>query len=241
LPSTPRQATQRRCGAFGSKPTSEKTLVFLTNNFGLPALTIPNFIAALADEAVLQVDQTPSANLVLYHLGERGQDRAVDRRQRRRARLRSCASGFAQSLNLFEKVNPTLLTISMKRIRATDIDLCLLRGFTTFVDRAAFLAAEDAFPFSQTRLCEQMTMLETRLGLALYQHQHNRLKLLPDGERVYKAAKELISVVDVFEVDIREIAGEAVAKRCRCELQESRSRQIFALDPRSHRSGTKSR
>lgn len=65
-------------------PETNKTLIFLTNNFTLPALT--PLSAALANRAVLQVDQTASSYQgFLRHFRERGQNPNLDRCIRLRA------------------------------------------------------------------------------------------------------------------------------------------------------------
>ena len=61
-------------------PETGKTLVFLTNNFTLPALTIAPSTKPLAGGTVLQVDQAaPADQAVLRHQGKRGEDANLDR------------------------------------------------------------------------------------------------------------------------------------------------------------------
>ena len=58
----------------------DKTLVFLTNNFVLPALTIAELPCPLAHRVVLQMDQAaPPDQVLLRHLGERCEDPDLDR------------------------------------------------------------------------------------------------------------------------------------------------------------------
>ena len=63
-------------------PETAKTLVFLTNHFALPALTIcALYKSRWQVELFFQVDQAASAHQAfLRHLGERRQDPGVDRR-----------------------------------------------------------------------------------------------------------------------------------------------------------------
>ena len=65
----------RTCGASASRtPLSDKTLVFITNNFSLPAATIcALYKSRWQVELLLQVDQAvhPSDQAVLRHVGER--------------------------------------------------------------------------------------------------------------------------------------------------------------------------
>ena len=133
-------------------------------------------------------------------------------------------------------------TMSTKQVRVTGIDLRMLRCFAKIVDRGGFSGARTGFAFSQPFLSDQMTALETRLGIALCQRGHDGLKLMPDGERVYKAAKQLISVVDAFKADIREIEidiGEFVvasttrAPRIRAAACRRRSSRWFFVKEES--------
>ena len=61
-------------------PESGKTLVFITNNFSLPAATIcALYKKPLAGGTLLQVDQAASSDqAVLRHVGERGEDADLD-------------------------------------------------------------------------------------------------------------------------------------------------------------------
>jgi hypothetical protein len=62
-------------------------LIFLTNNFLLPALTIAELYRALARGVVFSLDQTASAYQVfLRHFGKRGQDASVGGHHHLRAR-----------------------------------------------------------------------------------------------------------------------------------------------------------
>ena len=61
-------------------PEQQKLLVFLTNNFSLPALTIAKlYKCPLAGGAIFQMDQaTPPDQSLLWHLRERGQNSGLD-------------------------------------------------------------------------------------------------------------------------------------------------------------------
>jgi hypothetical protein len=62
-------------------PKTHKRLVFLTNQFALPALSIADLVSLpLAGRALLQVDQTaPPDQGILRDLRERGEDTNRDR------------------------------------------------------------------------------------------------------------------------------------------------------------------
>jgi hypothetical protein len=60
-------------------PESGKTLVFLTNQFALPAATICALYKPLAGRTFLQMDQAASSDQkVLRHVGQRGEDANLD-------------------------------------------------------------------------------------------------------------------------------------------------------------------
>lgn len=92
--------------------------------------------------------------------------------------------------------------------QVTDLDLRLLRSFAEIVDRGGFAAAQAALNISQSVMSEHLKTLEVRLGFVLCKRGPGGFKLLPEGERVYKAAKELFASIDHFKLDIGEIGDE---------------------------------
>lgn len=97
----------------------------------------------------------------------------------------------------------------MSKLRqVTDLDLRLLRSFAEIVDRGGFAAAQASLNISQSVLSEHLKTLEVRLGFTLCKRGPGGFKLFPEGERVYKAAKELFAGIDNFKLEIGEIGGE---------------------------------
>jgi DNA-binding transcriptional LysR family regulator len=97
----------------------------------------------------------------------------------------------------------------MSKLRqVTDLDLRLLRCFAEIVDRKGFAAAQAALNISQSVMSEHLKTLEIRLGFVLCKRGPGGFKLLPEGERVYKAAKQLFASIDDFKLDIGEIGDE---------------------------------
>lgn len=97
----------------------------------------------------------------------------------------------------------------MSKLRqVTDLDLRLLRSFAEIVDRGGFAAAQAALNISQSVMSEHLKTLEVRLGFTLCKRGPGGFKLLPEGERVYKAAKQLFSAIDSFKLDIGDIGDE---------------------------------
>ena len=76
-------------------PESGKTLVFITNNFSLPAATICALYEPLAGGTLLQVDQAASSDqAVLRHVGERGEDAGLPSRSTSSSPSSRSASGW---------------------------------------------------------------------------------------------------------------------------------------------------
>ncbi|MDI5929670.1 LysR family transcriptional regulator [Rhizobium leguminosarum] len=96
----------------------------------------------------------------------------------------------------------------LKLKQVTDLDLRLLRSFAEIVDRGGFAAAQAALNISQSVMSEHLKTLEVRLGFVLCKRGPGGFKLLPEGERVYKAAKQLFSALDDFKEGIAELGDE---------------------------------
>jgi DNA-binding transcriptional LysR family regulator len=97
----------------------------------------------------------------------------------------------------------------MSKLRqVSDLDLRLLRSFAEIVDRGGFAAAQASLNISQSVMSEHLKTLEVRLGFTLCKRGPGGFKLLPDGERVYKASKQLFAAIEDFKLDIGEIGDE---------------------------------
>ena len=80
-----------------------------------------------------------------------------------------------------------------------DIDLKLLRCFCTIVEEGSFRAAQSTLNLSQSMMSEYLKSLETRLGVRLCQRGPKGFKLLPEGEVVYEAARDLFAAVERYK------------------------------------------
>src|SRR5438034_1710130 len=97
----------------------------------------------------------------------------------------------------------------MAKLRqVSDLDIKLLRSFSEIVDRGGFAAAQSSLNISQSVMSEHVKTLEIRLGFTLCKRGPGGFKLLPEGEAVYKAAKELFGAIDGFKAEISEISEE---------------------------------
>ncbi|MCG3099855.1 LysR family transcriptional regulator [Enterobacter sp. DRP3] len=82
-----------------------------------------------------------------------------------------------------------------------NIDLKLLRIFMTIVNCNGFSAAQAALNISQSTISEQMTSLETRLGVKLCERGRSGFRLTEYGAATYEAAQRLLLAVDTFCMD----------------------------------------
>jgi len=82
-----------------------------------------------------------------------------------------------------------------------NIDLKLLRIFMTIVKCNGFSAAQAALNVSQSTISEQMTSLETRLGVKLCERGRSGFRLTEHGAATYEAAQRLLLAVDTFCMD----------------------------------------
>ena len=103
-------------------PETGKRLVFLTNNFALPAITIADPLSMpVAGRIVFQMDQAASSyQSLLRHLGERRQDTNLDRC------LGLCAR---RRLTMFERMPLNQLLTKMNADRGIEVSANQLNLF----------------------------------------------------------------------------------------------------------------
>ncbi|WP_236235441.1 LysR family transcriptional regulator [Pseudomonas faucium] len=86
-------------------------------------------------------------------------------------------------------------------IQLHDVDLKLLRVFATIVRCGGFSAAQAALNAGQSTISEQMTHLETRLGVKLCQRGRSGFRLTEQGVAIHEAALRLLGAVESFCLD----------------------------------------
>ena len=91
-----------------------------------------------------------------------------------------------------------------------DIDVALLRAFTSVVDTGSVTAAARLLNRTQAAVSLQIKRLEDLLGQSLFEREHRRLTLSPAGERLLANAQKLVALNDaVFgQMTTREFEGE---------------------------------
>lgn len=87
-----------------------------------------------------------------------------------------------------------------------DVDLKLVRVFVAVVRHGGFSAAQAALNVSQSTISEQMTTLETRLGLKLCERGRGGFRLTEHGHATYEAAQRLLLAVESFCMDTSVLA-----------------------------------
>ena len=91
-----------------------------------------------------------------------------------------------------------------------DIDVALLRAFTSVIDTGSVTAAARLLNRTQAAVSLQIKRLEDLLGQPLFEREHRRLTLSPAGERLLANAQRLVALNDaVFgQMTTREFEGE---------------------------------
>lgn len=74
-----------------------------------------------------------------------------------------------------------------------DIDIALLRAFVAVVENGSVTAAAGALHLTQAAVSQQVKRLEELFGTELFERQHKRLRLKPNGERLIGHAQRLIA------------------------------------------------
>jgi DNA-binding transcriptional LysR family regulator len=77
-----------------------------------------------------------------------------------------------------------------------DIDTALLRAFVAVVETGSVTGAAGLLNLTQAAVSQQLKRLEELFGTQLFERQHRRLTLRPDGERLLAHAQKLIALND---------------------------------------------
>lgn len=89
-----------------------------------------------------------------------------------------------------------------------DLDLKLLRVFTTIVESGGLAPAQLALNTSQSTLSTQLAELEKRLGFRLCRRGRAGFALTAAGEKLYGASGELFAAVERFQKVTADVSGE---------------------------------
>lgn len=89
-----------------------------------------------------------------------------------------------------------------------DVDLRLLRIFSTIVNCNGFSAAQASLGMSQATISTHMRHLEERLRVRLCERGRAGFFLTDEGRQVYEACLDLFGSVDRFQTAIGDVVGE---------------------------------
>ena len=89
----------------------------------------------------------------------------------------------------------------------SDIDLRSLRVFATVVRCGGFAAAQPILNIGAPTISEQMSRLESRIGVRLCDRGRAGFRLTEQGEKVYAAAQRLLTSVEDFRQEVSDIGS----------------------------------
>lgn len=89
-----------------------------------------------------------------------------------------------------------------------DVDLRLLRVFHAVVQNRGFAAAQDDLGVTQATISNQISQLETRLGLRLCERGRGGFAMTDEGKLVFEAAQNLFRSIENFRSVVGSVRGE---------------------------------
>ena len=92
----------------------------------------------------------------------------------------------------------------------TDLDLRLIRVFLAIVDAGGVSPAQATLNVGQSTISTQLSTLETRLGYRLCERGRSGFSLTARGEQFVEAARALLSAVDAFGAQARNVGRKLV-------------------------------
>jgi len=91
--------------------------------------------------------------------------------------------------------------------RLDNVDLRLLRVFVAVVEARGFSAAQTQLNVSASTVSNQISALETRLGVRLCHRGRVGFRLTPDGEAIYAETQKLFAAIDDFDLRVGGLHG----------------------------------
>ncbi|RWU17222.1 LysR family transcriptional regulator [Pseudomonas alkylphenolica] len=92
----------------------------------------------------------------------------------------------------------------------SDMDLRLLRIFSTVVKCGGFTAAQAELNMSQSNISTHISGLEKRLGYRLCERGKGGFRLTEKGQRILKASAAMFDAVDAFRDEAQDLSGRLV-------------------------------
>lgn len=97
-------------------------------------------------------------------------------------------------------------------MRPRNLDLQLLRTFTTLADLGTVTAAADRLDYTQSAVSMQLRRLESQLATSLVRREGRRLALTGDGQRLLGYARRLLALNDETWADLRSKPATGVVR-----------------------------
>ncbi|GBR08250.1 LysR family transcriptional regulator [Acetobacter oeni] len=98
--------------------------------------------------------------------------------------------------------------------RIAEVDLRLLRVFTTVAEQGGFAAAEIMLGKSKSSISIDISSLEKRLNLSLCQRGRGGFCLTPEGQGVLDATRTLFRDIDGFRQRLNQVSGHLSGRFC---------------------------
>lgn len=98
------------------------------------------------------------------------------------------------------------------RAHLRDVDLELLRLFSTVAECGGFSAAQARLNLTQSTISTRMAQLETRLGYRLCQRGRAGFRLTDQGQRVLSASRKLFESLESFRAEVQEVDGQLLGE-----------------------------
>lgn len=102
-------------------------------------------------------------------------------------------------------------------MRYPDLEIDLLRAFTTVAETGSFTAAADVVGRSQSAVSQKIIRLEELLGRSLFRRTSRSLVLTGEGERLLSTARRMLEINDMA---VRNLVEPADIERLRIGISE---------------------
>lgn len=114
-------------------------------------------------------------------------------------------------------------------INVSQVDVRLLRVFSTVVECGGFTPAQVAMNVSQSTISSHMAALEARLDMRLCERGRAGFRITQNGNRVYEAAQRLFRSIDSFSSEVEALRGRLTGELHIATVDSVASNPKFAL------------
>ena len=114
-------------------------------------------------------------------------------------------------------------------LNISQVDVRLLRVFSTVVECGGFTPAQVAMNVSQSTISSHMAALEARLDMRLCERGRAGFRITQNGNRVYEAAQRLFRSIDSFRSEVEALRGRLTGELHIATVDNVASNPKFAL------------